>query len=66
MDEEIEDIFSEEDKIKFNLNSLDYKDKKYFYAYACYERIKTKVDKFDNQTISNFDRLFKNIGDLKK
>lgn len=66
LDEEIEDIFSEEDKIKFNLNSLDYKDKKYFYAYACYERIKTKVDKFDNQTISNFDRLFKNIGDLKK
>lgn len=59
-------IFFQKKIKKFNLNSLDYRDKKYFYAYVCYERIKTKVDKFDNQTISNFDRLFKNIGDLKK
>lgn len=61
IDEEIEDLFSTTDKKKFNLDSPDYKDKKYFYAYACYEKIKLNNDIYDGKTILNFEKLFNNI-----
>ena len=65
MDEEIEDLFSETDRKKFNLNSSDYKEKKYFYAYSTYERITTNKEKYNGDTISNFENLFENIDKIK-
>lgn len=66
LNEEIEVLFSNEDIKKFNLNSLDYKDKKYFYAYACYEKVKSNEDKYTEQTVLNFGKLFKNIEEQMK
>ena len=54
---EIENLFSVNDKKIFGLDSSDYDEKKYNYSYLLYSKVLNKEVVFDDETISNFDKL---------
>lgn len=62
---EIEDLFSDNDKNHLNIAASDYKERKYFYAYGCLEKVVANELKLDELTISNFEKIFNRIEALK-
>ena len=62
---EIEDLFSDNDKNHLNIVASDYKERKYFYAYGCLEKVMANELKLDKLTISNFEKIFNKIEVLK-
>lgn len=58
---ETENLFSDEDRIKFELNASDYDDNKYFYAYKCYNSIHNGTNLMSDETILSFDKLIQMI-----
>ncbi len=65
-DFEIENIFSDEDKEKFNLNATDYGAHKYNYATAMLTKVKSGDDKYSEETMKNFENLFEKIEEIRK
>lgn len=60
---EIESIFSEDDKNKFGIKSEDYSEHKYNYAYNTYNKILLKEEKYDEETMKNFEQLISKISE---
>lgn len=58
---EIEDIFDEDDQKNLGITSKDYKSNKYYYAMRCYELIKNNEYIFNDNTMNQFEELFKAI-----
>lgn len=58
---EIEDILDDDDKKSLGITSKDYKSNKYYYAMACYELIKNNEYIFNDNTMNQFEELFKTI-----
>ena len=57
----IEDLFSTEDMSKIGINNEDYKDEKASYSLCLFGKVQNDTEKLSDQTISNFDELFKNL-----
>lgn len=60
-DFEIENVFSDSDRLKFGITEEDYSDNKYNYSYITYNKILLNEDKYDKETIQRFDNLVENI-----
>ncbi len=56
----IEDMFSVEDRNKFNINveSKIYNDNKVMYSLSVLDNVKNGIEKLDINTIKNFDKIF--------
>lgn len=61
---EIESVFSDNDKNKFGIKSEDYSEHKYNYAYNTYNKILLKEEKYDEETMKNFEQLINKISEL--
>jgi len=57
----IEDLFSLEDKSKIGINNEDYKDEKASYSLCLLGKVQNDEEKLSDETISNFDELFKKL-----
>lgn len=57
----IEDLFSLEDKSKIGINNEDYNDEKASYSLSLLGKVQNNTEKLSEQTIRNFDELFKNL-----
>ena len=54
---EVEDLFSDNDKMLLGITSSDYNERKYNYSYIIYNGVINKEIVFDDETMSNFDNL---------
>lgn len=65
-DFEIENLFSDNDKIKFGINNSDYSENKYNYSYNTYNKILLGEDSYDKETIKKYDKIIDVINRLNK
>lgn len=64
-DFEIENLFSDADKVKFGINNEDYSEHKYNYSYITYNKILLEEDIYDEETLKNFDKIIKKVKSQK-
>lgn len=57
----IENLFSEEDTIKFGLNNNNYEISKSYYSLSVLKRIEEENDYYANETLNKFNKLFERI-----
>ena len=57
----IEDLLSENDKIKFGITQTDYNDNKYNYSYDTYNKILSEQEAYDSETMQKFEQLLKKL-----
>lgn len=60
-DFEIEALFSASDQAKFGIKNSDYSEYKYNYSYITYNKILLEEEKYDDETIENFNNLIQKI-----